>query len=151
MAPWKPYYYVTHDYRPKTAISKVEICIPNGQSPPERMAMPFVPSLKDLSEGDDDTLLSFIQSLRQHNGVMANVDHASLNQDMAYVDHASLSQDMADVDHVSLNQDMADFDHASHTYGDNGDKGNVTLLSMARKWLCRVCPRRMTSKAYVIC
>ncbi|KFX86507.1 hypothetical protein V490_09051 [Pseudogymnoascus sp. VKM F-3557] len=138
MALCKPYYYVTHDYRPETAISKVEICIPNGQSPHERMAMPSVPSLKVLSEGDDDTLLSFIQSLRQHNGVMADVDHASLNQDMA------------DVDDASLNQDMTDVDHASHTYGDNGDKGDVTLLSMARKWLCRVCSRRMTSKAYVM-
>ena len=151
MAPLAPYYYVTHDYRPNTAISsKAEICIPNGESPPERMAMPFVPSLKYLSEGDDDTLLSLTQILRQHNQDMADY-HASFNQDMVDLDHASINQDMADLDHVSLNQDMADIDRASHTYGDNGDKGNVTLRSMARKLLYCVCPSRMTSKAYVMC
>ncbi|KFY17980.1 hypothetical protein V492_00230 [Pseudogymnoascus sp. VKM F-4246] len=119
MAPLKPYYYVTHDYGPETVSSKAEICIPNGQSPPERMAMPFVPSLKDLSEGDADTLLSVIQSLRQHNGVMADVDHVSPNRDGA------------DIDHVLLNQYVADIDHASHTYGDDGDKGNATTTILA--------------------
>ncbi|OAF55538.1 hypothetical protein VC83_07575 [Pseudogymnoascus destructans] len=128
MAPSKPYYHVTHDYRPETSISsKVEICIPKGQSPPERIAMPFVPSLKDLSEGDNDKLLSFIQSLCQHKQVMADLNNASLNQD------------------------IADLDDASHTYSDDGDKGNVTFLSIIRKWLCCVCLRRMTSKAYVMC
>ncbi|KFY02545.1 hypothetical protein V490_00464 [Pseudogymnoascus sp. VKM F-3557] len=135
----EPYYYVTHDYRPETVSSKAEICIPsipNGESPPERIAMPFVPPLKYLSEGDHDTLLSLIQSLRQNNQDMADY-HASFNQDMADPDHTSINQHMADLDHVSLNQDMADIGRASHTYGDNGDKGNVTLRSMARKLLYR--------------
>jgi hypothetical protein len=144
------FYYVTHDYRPESVSSKAEIWIPNKNSQPERMAMPFVPPLKYLSEGDHDTLLSLIQILRQHNQVMADY-HASFNQDMVDLDHASINQDMADLDHVSLNQAMADIDRESHTYGDNGDKGNVTLRSMARKLLYRVCPSRMTSKAYVMC
>ncbi|KFY90293.1 hypothetical protein V500_05220 [Pseudogymnoascus sp. VKM F-4518 (FW-2643)] len=41
-----------------------------------------------------------------------------------------------------------DLDHISRTLGGNGDKGNVTLLSMARNWLCCIGSRRITSKAY---
>lgn len=83
---FEPYYYVTHDYRPKTGVSsKFEMCTPNEQNLPERKALPFVPSLIDLSEGSEGaTLISFI----------------------------------------------ADLGHTSHTYSDNGDKGNVTLLSV---------------------
>ncbi|KFY89586.1 hypothetical protein V500_05599 [Pseudogymnoascus sp. VKM F-4518 (FW-2643)] len=116
--PWEPYYYATHDYRSETVVSsKFEICIPDGEGSPERMALPFVPSLHDLSVAP--TLKSVLRSLRQHN------------------------QGIADLD-----QGITDLDHASHTYGDNGDKGNVTLLSMARKWLCCIGLRRITSKAY---
>jgi hypothetical protein len=102
--PWKPYYYVTHNRRSKTAVSsKFEICTPNGEGQPKRITLlPFVPSLNDLSEGRA-TRLSFI----------------------------------------------ADLDYTSRTYGgDNGDKGNLTLLSVARNWLCCIGSRRITSKAY---
>ena len=44
---------------------------------------------------------------------------------------------------------IADLDYTSRTYsGDNGDKGNLTLLSVARNWLCCIGSRRITSKAY---
>ncbi|KFY50877.1 hypothetical protein V495_00044 [Pseudogymnoascus sp. VKM F-4514 (FW-929)] len=115
--PWEPYYYATYDLRSKTVVSsKFEICIPDGEGSPERMAVPFVPSLHDLSVGP--TLKSVLRSLRQHN------------------------QGIADLD-----QGITDLDHASHTYGDNGDRGNVTLLSMARNWLCCIGSKRKTSKA----
>lgn len=34
------------------------------------------------------------------------------------------------------------------TLSSNRDKGNVTLLSIARNWLCCIGLRRITSKAY---
>ncbi|KFY46795.1 hypothetical protein V494_00327 [Pseudogymnoascus sp. VKM F-4513 (FW-928)] len=145
------FYYVIRDYRPESVSSKAEIWIPNKNSQPERLAMRSVPSLEILSKADNIMLESRIISLRQNNQEVADVNNTLRNQDVANVDHTSLNQHMADLDQVSLNQDMADIDRASHTYSDNGDKGNVTLRSMARKLLYCVCPSRMTSKAYVMC
>ena len=65
---FEPYYYVTHDYRPAGVSSKFEMCTPDEQNQPERRALPFVPSLNDLSEGSEGaTLISFIADLDKGN------------------------------------------------------------------------------------